>query len=336
MHRHRATIARANSPIGVVLLNLGGPDRPEAVRPFLLELFRDPEVLKLPGGAPVRHALAWLIATLRAPGVRKNYAAVGGSPLLPRTRAQERALEERLNDGANERRFVVRTAMRYWAPRASDALAELRAAGVQRLIALPLYPHFCRATTGSSWRELDALATRETPALPRTLVESYARDPAYLAALTACVEEGIARARAAGNGEPTLLFSAHGLPQRIVDDGDPYLSEIEATLAGVRARLRDFAGPVELSFQSRAGPVKWLEPATSNTLHRLGGAGCRSLVIVPISFVSDHIETVHEIDVELAAEARAAGIATFVRTPALDVRRDFIDALAAQVHAALR
>lgn len=334
MHRELAATPRA--PIGVVLLNLGGPDRPEAVRPFLLELFRDPEVLQLPGGAPVRHALAWLIATLRAPGVKRNYAAVGGSPLLPRTRAQERALEERLNSDAGERRFVVRTAMRYWTPRARDALAELQAAGVERLVALPLYPHSCRATTGSSWREIDALAARERPALPRTLIESYARDPGYLAALTRCVEEGLAQARAAGHGEPTLLFSAHGLPQRIVDAGDPYVAEIEATVAGVRARLRDFSGPVELSFQSRAGPVKWLEPATSATLHRLGASGCKSLVIVPVSFVSDHIETVHEIDVELAELARAAGIAAFVRTPALDVRRDFIDALAAQVHGALR
>ncbi|MBM4014826.1 MAG: ferrochelatase [Planctomycetes bacterium] len=327
----------AERPVGVVLLNLGGPDRPESVRPFLLELFRDPEVLALRGGAPVRHALAWLIATLRAPKVRRNYASVGGSPLLARTLAQERALEAALNaDGAGPR-FLVRTAMRYWRPRAAAALDELLAAGIGRLIALPLYPHECRATTGSSVRELAALLATRAPTLPWTAVRSFARDGRYLDALARCVEEGIATARAAaGAAEPLLLFSGHGLPLRIVADGDPYVAEITATIAGVMARLRDFGGIHRLSWQSRAGPVRWLGPTTEATLGRLGAAGVRAVVIVPISFVSDHIETVHEIDVELAEVARAAGITTFVRTPALDVRADFIAALAEQVRDARR
>jgi len=334
-------LRRDDAPTGVLLLNLGGPDRPESVRPFLLELFRDPEVLALPGGAPVRNAVAWLIATLRAPKVRRNYAMVGGSPLLERTLAQERALEERLHrDGGGSRdggapRFLVRTAMRYWRPRAATAIDALLAAGVRRFVALPLYPHECVATTSSSVGEVAALLARRAPDAPLAVVRSYARDERYLAALARCVEEGLAKARAAGDGEPHLLFSAHGLPLRIVAGGDPYVGEITATVAGVVARLRGFRGAHELSWQSRAGPVKWLEPTTDATLRRLGASGVRSLVVVPVSFVSDHIETVHEIDVELAATARAAGIATFVRAPALDVRPDFVAALAAQVHAVL-
>jgi len=329
---------------GVLLLNLGGPDREQAVRPFLLNLFRDPDVLAVPGGAPVRHALAWLIATLRAPRVWRNYAEVGGSPLLPRTRAQERALERRLNElaaaGGGGRRYAVRTAMRYWHPRAEEALRELDAEGADELIALPLYPHSCRATTGSSVKELRGLLARRADRRPLRVVGSWACDARYLDALARCVQEaiwaarsraGVPGPRAAAAGEPTLLFSAHGLPQRIVDSGDPYLDEIRATVAGVMARLPGFRGEPVLAFQSRAGPVKWLEPATDATIDRLGSSGVRTIVIVPVSFVSDHIETVHEIDVQLAARARAAGVTTFVRSEALDVRSDFIDALAGLV-----
>jgi ferrochelatase len=343
-------------PTGVALLNLGGPDRPESVRPFLLELFRDPDVLRLPGGAAIRHALAWLIATLRAPKVARNYASVGGSPLLARTLAQERALEAALNGGAEAdgagddaadggaRRFVVRTAMRYWKPRAESAVGELLAARCRRIVALPLYPHECRATTGSSIEELRAVLARMAPRLPLAVVRSYARDRRYLDALARCVEEAITRARSeaaerggaggGSGGEPALLFSGHGLPLRIAESGDPYVGEIEATIAGVMARLPAFRGRHLLSWQSRAGPVKWLEPSTDATLRRLGAEGARTVVIVPVSFVSDHIETVHEIDIELAHVARVAGIATIVRAPALDVRPDFIAALAEQARGA--
>ncbi len=327
---------------GVVLMNLGGPDRPESVRPFLLNLFRDPEVLRLPGGAPVRRAFAWLIATLRAPKARRIYDEIGGSPLLACTKAQERALESRLNEVAasddaehDAPPFVVRTAMRCWHPRAEQAVDELVAAGAWRLVALPLYPHSCRATSGSSVKELRAVLARRAPDLPLQVVGSYARDERYLAALARCVDEAIVNARADASGGanghggmPALLFSAHGLPQRIVDEGDPYVDEIRATVAGVTARLRESCGEPLLSFQSRVGPVRWLAPSTATTIARLGGEGVRSLVIVPVSFVSDHIETVHEIDVVLAAAARAAGITSFVRSEALGVRPDFVDALA--------
>lgn len=326
------------APTGVLLLNLGGPDQPSSVKPFLLELFRDPDVLAVPGGAPVRRALAWLIATAREKKVIRNYLEVGWSPLLPRTLAQERALEARLNDGNSA--WVVRTAMRYWRPRAEAALGELLAKGVERIVALPLYPHFSRATTGSSLRELRELVARCAPKLELLEITSYATDPAYVAALTRCVEEGIAKARGEGSpadGEPLLLFSAHGLPQRIVDAGDPYEREIRATLAAVVANLANLAnvskggwkGEHQLSFQSRAGPVKWLEPSTEHAIGELARRGVKRVVVVPISFVSDHIETVHEIDLLLGRQARALGITTFVRAPPLDVRPDFIDALAA-------
>jgi ferrochelatase len=338
---------------GVVLLNLGGPDSPQNVKPFLRELFDDPEVLKLPGGAPMRKLVGWLIVQARARQVAANYAEVGGSPLLARTLAQERALEAALGP-----RFVVRTAMRYSKPRAEQAVRELVAAGVDRVVALPLYPHECRATTGSSLTELREVAARLAPSVPLLEVTSYARDVRYVAALARCVEEGLAKARAVtsqsnanSNGaaahsttgattEPVLLFSAHGLPLRIVRAGDRYLDEIHATIDAVLARLAQspsepFRGRHELSFQSRAGPVKWLEPTTLDTIARLASEGVRSIVVVPVSFVSDHIETVHEIDVLLAGHARRCGVTTFVRTPALDVRPDFVDALARLVVARL-
>lgn len=325
------------APTGVLLLNLGGPDRPESVKPFLLELFRDPDVLAVPGGAPVRRALAWLIATRREKQVIRNYLEVGWSPLLPRTLAQERALEARLNELAGaageESSFIVRTAMRYWHPRAEAALAELLAREVGRIVALPLYPHFSRATTGSSLLELRELVARRAPHVELLEIASYATDPAYVAALSRCVEEGIERERASSpgsDGAPLLLFSAHGLPQRIVDAGDPYEKEIRATLAAVVAKL-GWKGETKLSFQSRAGPVKWLERSTEETIGALASRGVKRVVVVPISFVSDHIETVHEIDLLLGRKARALGIESFVRAPPLDVRPDFIDALAALV-----
>jgi ferrochelatase len=330
------------APTGVLILNLGGPDAPASVKPFLLELFRDPDVLTVPGGAPVRNALAWLIATMRAKRVVKNYLEVGWSPLLPRTLAQERALETRLNQLAPARdgtpAWLVRTAMRYWRPRASAALAELVANGVSRIIALPLYPQYSRATTASSLGELREVVAREAPQVRLDEITSYATDPAYVAALAACIEEGIAAARAAAPAtspaerEPLLLFSAHGLPQRIVDAGDPYEKEIRATMAAVLAKLA-WKGESQLSFQSRAGPVKWLEPSTEHAIGALARRGVKRVVVVPISFVSDHIETVHEIDLLLGRQAKAQGITTFVRTPALDVRPDFIDSLARLVRA---
>jgi ferrochelatase len=317
---------------GVLLLNLGGPDRPASVKPFLRELFGDPEVLAVP--SPVRKALAWWIATRRAKRVISNYLEVGWSPLLPRTLAQAHALEARLNEragtSADAPAFLVRTAMRYWHPRASVALDELLAAGITSLIALPLYPQYSRATTASSLAELRDVVARRAPELPLREVETYATDTAYVAALARCVEEGVAEARAerGHHGEPVLLFSAHGLPQRLVDDGDPYETEVRATKAAVLKRLA-WKGECRLSFQSRAGPVKWLEPSTEATIADLARHGFKSIVVVPISFVSDHIETVHEIDLLLGRIARARGVKIFVRTPALDVRPDFIDALAA-------
>jgi ferrochelatase len=323
---------------GVLLLNLGGPDRPASVKPFLRELFSDPEVLAIPGGAPVRKALAWWIATRRSKRVTENYLEVGWSPLLVRTLAQQHALEARLNEraaAANDSAsgtpaFLVRTAMRYWHPRAAPALDELLAAGISSLVLLPLYPQYSRATTASSLGELRSILAKRAPELPVREITSYATDTAYVTALARCVEEGIAEARAErGNyGEPVLLFSAHGLPQRLVDDGDPYETEVRATKAAVLKRLA-WKGEFRLSFQSRAGPVKWLEPSTEATIADLARHGFKSIVVVPISFVSDHIETVHEIDVLLCKHARAQGVKVFVRTPALDARPDFIDALAA-------
>jgi ferrochelatase len=319
---------------GVLLLNLGGPDRPASVKPFLRSL-GDPEVLAVL--SPVRKALAWWIATRRTKRVIANYLQVGWSPLLPRTLAQAQALEAaeraRRREAPSPRlprphRDALLASARERARRAArrgDHLADCAA----------LYPQYSRATTASSLAELRAVVARRAPELPLREIETYATDTAYVAALARCVEEGIAEARAdrCERSEPVLLFSAHGLPQRLVDDGDPYETEVRATKAAVLKRLA-WKGECRLSFQSRAGPVKWLEPSTEATIADLARHGFKSIVVVPISFVSDHIETVHEIDVLLCRHARAHGVKVFVRTPALDARPDFIDALAALTESA--
>lgn len=305
----------------VALLNMGGPDSLEAVRPFLQNLFSDPEILRFPLSGLFRRPLAWWIARVRSGRVIPHYRAIGGrSPLLEITLAQASALEEML--GGPEGGYTVQVAMRYWRPRAAEAAAAIRASGARRLVVLPLYPHYCRATTGSSLGDLDrALAAAGLGDLPRAVVRSWHDFPAYVEALAEAVGEALADAPGA-----TILFSAHGVPVRIVEEGDPYLDQVQGTVAAV---MEHFQGvPHRLAFQSRTGPVRWLEPSVTDALEELGGQGVRDLVVVPVSFVSDHIETLHEIDVQYRELALGKGISGFRRAPSLNTRPAFIRALA--------
>jgi ferrochelatase len=316
---------------GVLLFNLGGPGTLDDVEPFLVNLFSDRDIIQLPLGALVQPLFARAIAKARGPSVRRNYASIGGgSPQLRLTRAQAEALGARLGRGDGS--VPVAIAMRYWSPRTEEALAELVAAGVERIVTLTLYPHYSSATTGSSERELArVLARPEWRGRFRVSgVDRFAEEPNYLDALAATVREALAGFPEEKRGRVVLLFSAHGLPQRFIDAGDPYVGETEATVRGVLARL-SLPNRHALGFQSRTGPVKWIGPGTDEILRDLGSRGVREVLVVPVSFVSDHIETLYELDQLFADVARKAGIADYRRSAVLNTHPLFIDALAGLV-----
>jgi len=322
-------------PVAVMLFNLGGPDDLAGVEPFLVNLFSDREIIRLPGGAALQPLAARLIAKLRGPSVRKNYRRIGGgSPQLRITRAQARALEDRLNgedrDGRHYRVFV---AMRYSRPSAAEALEAIAAAGIRRIVTLTLFPHYSKATTGSSRRELER--TLATPAWRRarfdfTHIDGYADDPRYLDAMADRVRDAMDRIPDDRRRRTVLVFSAHGLPQRFIDEGDPYVAHIDATRQGILERL-DLPNRQLLAYQSRTGPVRWLGPGTEEVLAELGADGVENVMVVPLSFVSDHIETLYEVDMLFADAARAAGITGYYRPQALNTHPLFIKALAGLV-----
>ena len=319
----------------IVLFNLGGPDDLAAVEPFLVNLFSDREIIELPLGAPLQPLMARLIARLRGPGVRRNYQLIGGgSPQLRITKAQAAALEERLNAGAfgaaGYRAFV---AMRYSRPSSSDALEAIVEAGISRIVTLTLFPHYSKATTGSSRNEFSrALAEprwRNT-GFDVTHITSYPADPLYLEAMTDSVRRAWNRIPAHRRARTVVLFSAHGLPQKFVDEGDPYVRHIEATRQGILEQL-GIPNRQLLAYQSRTGPVKWLGPGTEETLTELGREGVTDVLVVPLSFVSDHIETLYEVDILFKEAAARAGITGYYRPDALNTHPLFIEALAGLV-----
>ena len=306
---------------GVVLLNMGGPDSLNAVRPFLARLFSDKELIRLPAAAITQPLFAWVVSGLRARKIRRYYEEIGGgSPIAAITERQRFALEEALR--ATGGRFKVYTGMRYWYPLAKHAALEMKEDGVARAIALPLYPHFCSATTGSSFSDLRRWMKWAGCSCPLTEIRSYPEHPKYVAALAETIAAVI---RDADCGGIFLLFSAHGVPQALIDGGDPYREETARTVAAV---MRSFPGlPHGISYQSKVGPTVWLPPDTVDEVTRLAREGVRTLVVVPVSFVSEHIETLHELDVRLAAHARQAGIQSFLRAPALNDAPGYIAAL---------
>jgi ferrochelatase len=317
--------------LGVLLLNLGGPGTLEEVEPFLVNLFSDREIIELPLGALWQPLFARLIARLRGPAVRRNYASIGGgSPQLALTRAQGEALEARLNRaGADVSVFV---AMRYWQPSTEQALESMAEAGIERIVTLPLYPQYSRATTGSSDGQLARLLASERwrGRFEVSAIRSYAGHPLYLEALAETIRCGLLAFAPEVRDEVVILFSAHGLPQRFVDRGDPYVVETEITRAGVTALLR-LPNRQLLGYQSRTGPVRWTAPGTDAQLDALARSGVRRVLVVPLSFVSDHIETLYEVDQLFSERARRAGIQEYRRSPALNLRPSFILALAGLV-----
>lgn len=316
---------------GVLLFNLGGPETLEEVEPFLVSLFSDRDIIELPLGPRVQPLFARLIAKVRGPQVRRNYASIGGgSPQLRLTRAQASALESRLNREGEH--FRVAIAMRYWGPSTQDALRSLAEEGVRDIVTLTLYPHYSRATTGSSERELLRVLARPEWQGRLTVqgVDRYPEEPLYIGALADTVRQALSAFPAETRDDVVLLFSAHGLPQRFVDAGDPYVGETEATVRAVLARLA-VKNRHCLAYQSRTGPVKWISPGTPETIRSLAREGVRDLLMVPVSFVGDHIETLYEVDQLFAEDARRAGIRDYRRSAALNTHPLFIEALAGLV-----
>jgi ferrochelatase len=311
-----------DKPTGLVLLNMGGPDSLRAVRPFLYQLFSDRDLIQLPAGALLQKPFAFMISRLRAPKVRVNYALIGGkSPQLEWTEKQAAGVARELGPQVNP--FV---AMRYWQPRAEACLRRMKQEGIEQAIVLSLYPHYTSATTGSSLKDFAAAAARVYPELKYTVISEWYDWPAYLDALASRVREGLEKFHELVRDEIPILFSAHALPQKFIDEGDPYLDHVLCTVRGVMERFEE--RPWHLGFQSRSGPVKWMEPDTLAVLDRLGAENVPGALIVPVSFVSDHIETLQEIDYEMRRHAGAVGLPRFERTPSLNDNRDFLLALA--------
>ncbi len=303
----------------VLLLQMGGADSLSAIEPFLYNLFSDRDIIRI-GPAFLQPVIARFIARRRTKKVMEYYRKIGGkSPIRELTEQQASELQTVLGEGY--RCFV---AMRYSKPDTAEALAAISHEGISKVIALSLYPHYSRATVGSSINELERELKKSAAPYSVSYIRQFYDHPAYIAALAEKIELGL-------SGFPErstvqLVFSAHGLPQSFIDSGDPYLEHIQAT---VRLTMEHFGGiSHHLAFQSRAGPVKWLEPSTEAKIAELAAAGCRQLLMVPLSFVSDHIETLYEIDIQYREEATALGITDFRRTEALNSSPAFISCLA--------
>lgn len=303
----------------VLLLQMGGPDSLPAIEPFLYNLFSDRDIIRI-GPAFLQPTIARFIARRRSKKVIEYYRKIGGkSPIRELTEQQGAAVEAVL--GPDYRCFV---AMRYSNPDTAEALAAIAREGITRVIALSLYPHYSRATVGSSINELERELKKSVNPFRLSCIRQFYDHPAYIAALAEKVEGGLAGFPERSGVQ--LVFSAHGLPQSFIDSGDPYLEHIQAT---VRLTMEHFGGiSHHLAFQSRAGPVKWLEPSTEAKIAELAAGGCRELLMVPLSFVSDHIETLYEIDIQYREEANALGITDFRRTEALNSSPAFISCLA--------
>lgn len=320
--------------VGVLLLNLGGPDKLDDVGPFLYNLFSDPEIIRLPFRW-LQKPLAWFIASRRTKTSQENYKQIGGgSPLRRITEAQGEALKEQLAYSGHEANIYV--GMRYWHPYTEEAIALLTQDNIDRLVILPLYPQFSISTSGSSFRLLERL-WQEDPKLQRleyTVIPSWYKQASYLQSMAELIAQELDQF--SNPNEVHIFFSAHGVPKSYVEEaGDPYQQEIEDCTALIMQTLNR-PNSYTLAYQSRVGPVEWLQPYTEDALKQLGAQGIKDLVVVPISFVSEHIETLQEIDIEYREIAEESGIENFRRVPAPNTHPVFIKALADLVIDALK
>ncbi|HZR33580.1 MAG TPA: ferrochelatase [Terriglobales bacterium] len=306
--------------VGVVLFQLGGPDSLEAIEPFLYNLFCDPDIIDFPFARVGRKALARVISATRAKKVRHHYSVIGGgSPIRRFTELQAQALEEALARNGITAKCVA--AMRYWHPFTSEAIRTLEAAGVDEVVLLPLYPQYSSTTTGSSLKEWRRLFRSNIPVYT---IQDFYRNQLYQDALIERVEEALARF--VDPEQPELVFSAHGVPLAVIEGGDPYQQQIEETVRLVMQR-GGWRNRHRLCYQSKVGASKWLQPSLRGTVRQLAADGVRHICVIPVSFVSDHVETLGEIDHEARAEAMKAGIEQFEMTAGLNDSPKFIAGL---------
>jgi len=321
-------MTRTTRRVGIVLFQLGGPDTLEAIEPFLYNLFCDPDIIDFPFARIGRKPLAKLISTTRARKVQHHYATIGGgSPIRRHTEGQARALEAGLrSQGIDAHCFV---AMRYWHPFTHEAIQQLKAAGCDEVVLLPLYPQYSSTTTGSSLNEWRRLFEAD---MPVHCVETFYRNTMYLDAVLEKVNAALERFPAPER--PTIVFSAHSLPMSVIDKGDPYQRHIEETVKLLTERGR-WSNPHCLCYQSKVGASRWLQPSLHQTLRKLSAESVHEICVVPVAFVSDHVETLAEIDHEAREEAHQLGITQFEMSAGLNDSPTFIAALQQIVERAL-
>ncbi len=308
--------------VAVVLLNLGGPDKPESVQPFLFNLFNDKAIIGAP--QPIRWMIAKLISTRRAPIAREIYEYLGGkSPLLELTKEQASALDESLktNKKAEYKSFIC---MRYWHPMSAESVSQVKEWGADEVILLPLYPQFSTTTTGSSFKEWEKHAKQQGLNVLVARVGCYPTQSDFIKSHAVLIKETYEKAKK--HGTPRILFSAHGLPQKIVDAGDPYQWQVEQTAEAIIDELAIEGLDSVVCYQSKVGPLEWLKPSTESEIERAAKEGV-PIVILPIAFVSEHSETLVELDIEYRELAEEHGIKGYERVPALGTQPHYIKAL---------
>ena len=311
--------------IAVVLFNLGGPDKPNSVKPFLFNLFNDPAIIRVPN--PVRFFLAKLISSRRAPVAREIYEYLGGgSPLLPNTEAQAMALESALGPAAKT--FV---AMRYWHPFARETVQEVKSWEPERIVLLPLYPQYSTTTTASSMDDWSRASAAIGLDVPTTRICCYPTQVGFTDALVERLAPLVQAARK--EGAFRVIFSAHGLPKRVVDRGDPYQWQVEQTAAAAAKAAALAEDEWRVAYQSRVGPLEWIGPSTDEEIERAGKERM-GLIVVPLAFVSEHSETLVELDIEYKALAERVGVPFYHRAATVDALGSFIQGLADLVRAA--
>jgi len=323
-------MSRNSGKIAVILLNLGAPESLDDIKPFLSNLFNDPDIIDLPMGKILRPILAWNITRKRLPESMQIYGKIGGgSPLRRLSQKQAEALESKLSENGD---FKVYIAMRYWHPFTETAVAELIAEGIKKVILLPLYPQYSITSTGSSLHEFErVIKKRKDAEIEFRLIHDYHDFPSYIDALTEKIREGVAKFNGVGDDDLYLLFSAHGVPLSVIEKGDPYEKQVRATVDLAVAKLENRYSH-SISFQSRVTKVEWLGPATDKIIPELGKNGVKNLLVIPVAFVNDHSETLFELGIFNRDLATKAGIERYEVMPALNDSPKFISALKELVH----
>jgi protoporphyrin/coproporphyrin ferrochelatase len=313
----------------VVVYNLGGPDSPEAIQPFLFNLFSDPAILRQI--APVRWLLAKLISSRRAPVAKEIYAQIGGrSPIREETQAQVDALEKTLSTDGD---FKVFMAMRYWHPFAEECIEDVISYAPDEIILLPLYPQFSTTTTESFMRVWKSLVDQREIKIPTTSICCYPKEEGFINSVSELTRISIEEAGGL-SVNPKVLFSAHGIPKKFVETGDPYQSHVEMTVGAIVKDLAIQDLDYIVCYQSRVGPVEWLKPYTDHAITEFSAQG-RPIIIVPVAFVSEHSETLVELDIEYRDLALENGAPAYIRTPTVGICDSFIEGLAALVRKSL-